>query len=127
MKSRRIAEGLLILIAAAVANAQVEPDAGSWHTWVISDVSTAYRVPPPPSNTETQQEAEDLKLLATQRDDAAVRLVRFWDAGAPSYRWIQITQQEVANHNLAGPAATRAMSLVAVAMHDATVAAWASK
>src|SRR6185436_1378322 len=40
---------------------------------------------------------------------------------------IQIAQQEVASHNLGGPAATRAMSLVAVAMNDAMVAAWDSK
>ena len=39
----------------------------------------------------------------------------------------EIAQQEVAGHNLGGPAATRAMSLVAVAINDVTVAAWDSK
>ena len=75
----------------------------------------------------TRDEADDLKIIANLRGDVAVESVRFWDAGAPPYRWIQIAQQEVASHNLGGPAATRAMSLVAVAMNDATVAAWASK
>jgi membrane-associated phospholipid phosphatase len=127
MKSRRIANWLLMLITAACANAQVERDAGSWPTWVISNQGTTFELPPPPSGAQAKEEADDLKLLATQRDDAAVNLVRFWDAGAPAYRWIQIAQQEVANHNLGGPAATRVMSLVAVAIQDATVSAWAWK
>jgi membrane-associated phospholipid phosphatase len=127
MKSRRIAEGLLILVAAAGANAQVEPDAGSWPTWVSSNPGTAFELAPPPSGAETQGEADDLKALARQRDDAAVKSVRFWDSGAPAYRWIQIAQQEVSSHSLGGPAATRAMSLVAVAIQDATVSAWAWK
>ncbi len=124
MKSRRIAEGLLILVAAAGASAQVEPGAGSWPKWVIADSGAAFELPPPPSGAESQGETDDLKLLAMHRDDAAVKLVRFWDSGAPAYRWIQIAQQEVASHSLGGPAATRAMSLVAVAIQDATVLAW---
>jgi membrane-associated phospholipid phosphatase len=122
-----VARGFLLVAAGGIASAQVEPQAGSWHTWAISDVAATYRLTPPPSAAKTQQEAENLKLLATLRDETAVNLVRFWDAGAPAYRWIQIAQQEVANHALGGPAATRAMSLVAVAMYDATVAAWDSK
>lgn len=126
MRELLAASGLLI-VSLTGGNAQVEPDAGSWRTWVISEVASAYRLPPPPSDAQTREEAEDLKVVATQRDEPAVNLVRFWDAGAPPYRWLQIAQQEVASHGLGGPAATRAMSLVAVAMNDATVAAWASK
>src|SRR5882724_6508324 len=88
MKSRRITEGILILVAAAGASAQIEPDAGSWPTWVISNSGTTFELPPPPSGPQAQEEADDLKQLAMQRDDAAVRMVRFWDAGAPAYRWI---------------------------------------
>jgi len=113
-------------LALANGSAQPAPDPTTWPTWVISDVAS-YRVPPPPSASATRDEANNLKIIANLRDDAAVESVRFWDAGAPPYRWIQIAQQEVAAHNLGGPAATRAMSLVAVAMNDATLAAWDSK
>jgi membrane-associated phospholipid phosphatase len=116
----------LSILALARASAQVEPDAGSWRTWVIQGIEN-YRVPAPPTDSETQAEAGDLKLFARLRSKQAIAQVRFWDAGAPPYRWIQIVQQEVAAHNLGGPAATRAMSLVAAAMNDATVAAWAAK
>jgi membrane-associated phospholipid phosphatase len=117
---------LLFTFALADGSAQPAPDPASWPAWVISDV-TSYRVAPPPSASTTRDEANDLRVLANLRDDAAVESVRFWDAGSPPYRWIQIAQQEVAAHNLGGPAATRAMSLVAVAMNDATLAAWDSK
>ncbi len=120
-----ITTAALALFAAATANAQVDPNAGP-RTWVIKDLGE-YESPAPPSDAHTQDEAAALKSLAAQRDDSAVALVRFWNAGAPAYRWIQIAQQEIANHNLGGPAATRVMSLVAVAMNDATAAVWASK
>jgi membrane-associated phospholipid phosphatase len=115
----------LFAVTAAAASAQSGQGA-QWPTWVIADL-TSYRVPAPPSAATTRDEADDLKILANLRGEVALESVRFWDAGAPSYRWIQIAQQEVGAHNLGGPAATRAMSLVAVAMNDATVAAWDSK
>ena len=117
---------LLFTVALANVSAQPAPDPASWPTWVIPDAAS-YRVPPPPPASATQDEADDLKIIASFRGSAAVESVRFWDAGAPPYRWIQIAQQEVARHNLGGPAATRAMSLVAVAMNDAMAAAWAAK
>jgi membrane-associated phospholipid phosphatase len=116
----------LLVLGIAEANAQSAPGAASWPTWAIPDVG-AFVVPPPPSATATRSEAEDLKIFANLRGEAVTDSVRFWDAGAPPYRWIQIAQQEVSNHNLGGPAATRAMSLVAVAMNDATLVAWNAK
>ena len=109
-----------------MATRRLAPDPASWPTWVSLTLSFVPRAAAP-SRSETRDEANDLKIIANLRGDAAVESVRFWDAGAPPYRWIQIAQQEVASHSLGGPAATRAMSLVAVAMNDATVAAWASK
>jgi membrane-associated phospholipid phosphatase len=123
---RLILAPFLFMLALANVSAQPAPNPASWPTWVIPNAAS-YQVPPPPPASATQDEADDLKIIANLRGDAAVESVRFWDAGAPSYHWIQIAQQEVATHNLGGPAATRAMSLVAVAMNDATAAAWAAK
>ena len=53
--------------------------------------------------------------------------VRFWDSGAPGYRWMQLAQQLAVSEGLATPLQTRALSLVAVAIYDSTVAAWDSK
>jgi membrane-associated phospholipid phosphatase len=111
---------------AAQGENNLEPDAGTWHTWIVSDITT-YRAPAPPDSGASQQEAKDLEALAAQRDDTVLATVRFWNAGTPAYRWIQFAQQEVNSHGLGGPAATRAMSLIAAGLNDAIVAVWDSK
>jgi membrane-associated phospholipid phosphatase len=68
-----------------------------------------------------------MKDAIAQRTPADAANIAYWDAGAPSYRWIQITAQMVASANLAPTLSTRAMALVSAAMYDATVAAWDSK
>jgi len=115
-----------LLAAALAVRAQTAGDPKPWPTWVIPDVASIH-VPPPPSPQATRDEADAVKVFANLRTDSTTASVRYWNGGAPPYRWMQITQQEVSKHNLGGPAATRAMSLVAVAMNDATVAAWAAK
>ena len=59
----------------APANDPVEPDAGSWRTWVISS-GEDYRVPPPPSPSETQAE-----LLRVCRAGGRVALANWTPTG----------------------------------------------
>src|SRR5262249_16946693 len=115
-----------VAAAAAAALCGAEPNAGIWHTWVISSV-TDYKVPVPPSRGQSEQEARDLETLADQRTAAVSTLINFGNAGTPVYRWMMTTQTEVDHHGLSGPAATRAMSLVAAGLNDAIIAAWYSK
>ena len=63
----------------------------------------------------------------SQRDAATLAQIHYWDAGAPAYRWMGIAMQTVAGSGLPTPLQTRALALVAVAVSDATVAAWDSK
>ena len=110
----------------AQAGGQVEPDAGNWRTWVISS-GRDYRVPPPPNPAETQAELRALADLIGQNDEQARQQIAFWDAGAPPYRWIDLINARL----LAGTPTTqyphRVYTYVALAMYDATVAAWESK
>ena len=106
--------------------AQVEPGAGKWKTWVIPSGS-ALRLPAPPDDDITNTELQWVKEYATQRDQATLANIRYWDAGSPGYRWMQIAEQHVINANLPGPFQTRALALVAAAISDATIAAWDSK
>ena len=110
----------------ARANSPVEPDAGNWRTWVISS-GRDYRVPPPPSPSETQAELRSLAELVGQNDEEARRQIAYWDAGAPAYRWMEL----INNRLLAGTPTTafphRVQAYVALAMYDATVATWESK
>jgi membrane-associated phospholipid phosphatase len=111
---------------AATLSAQVEPNAGQWKTWVIPSGS-AYRLPAPPDAAATAEEIQWLKLCAANRTAAELTQIRFWDAGAPAYRWMQLTQQLAVSEGLPAPMQTRALALVAAAIYDSTVAAWDSK
>ncbi|HYI93065.1 MAG TPA: phosphatase PAP2 family protein [Bryobacteraceae bacterium] len=104
----------------------VEPTAGSWKTFVISS-GKDFRVPPPPGEAETRAEIEWLKTFSSNPDPQVERQVRYWDAGAPAYRWIDMLVQR---QNAAEPMSAfphRVFAYVALAMHDATIAAWESK
>jgi membrane-associated phospholipid phosphatase len=125
--------GLLLLLAgptAAVAapsgSAGVEPQAGSWHTWILSSGSQV-RPGPPPDEETTQGELTQLQDLANQRDTATLDQIAFWDTGAPSYRWNELTATEALKHNLVSNYGTRALALVHVGMSDAMVATWDAK
>jgi hypothetical protein len=87
----------------------------------------AYRLPAPPDATGTTQEIQWLKDSAANRTPAALAQIRFWDAGAPGYRWMQLTQQLAISEGLPTPMQTRALALVAAAIYDSTVATWDSK
>src|SRR6267378_6497825 len=69
--------------------AQIEPNAGTWRTWVISS-GKDYRVPPPPGHSETRAELKSLADLISHNDAQTRQQIQFWDAGAPAYRWMDI-------------------------------------
>jgi membrane-associated phospholipid phosphatase len=110
----------------APADRPVEPDAGNWRTWVISS-GEDYRVPPPPSPSETRAELKGLAELIGGNDEQARQQIAFWDAGAPAYRWMELINARL----LAGTPTTayphRVQAYVALAMYDATVATWEAK
>ena len=116
-------------VAAPVAKAgddQVEPSAGSWHTWVLSSGSQI--IPPaPPDKKETQDEINVLRQLQKQRDAAVMDRIRYWNSGAPAYRWNEIAVAEMTNRGLNTLIAGRDLALVHAAVSDATVAAWHAK
>lgn len=105
---------------------QVEPNAGKWRTWLLSDVSQV-RPSGPPARAISEQEIGVLKRLSFQRDAAALDLINYWDAGSPSLRWNEFAVDQAIRNNLIGPAASRVMSSLHVAIYDAMVAAWDSK
>src|SRR5579872_6904550 len=106
--------------------AQTEPDAAQWKTWVIPSAST-YRLPPPPDANGTAAELTSIKNSIANLTPDQLTQIRFWDAGAPGYRWMQLTQQLAVSEGLAAPLQTRALALVAAAIYDATIASWDSK
>jgi membrane-associated phospholipid phosphatase len=115
---------LAVGIAAAHAGEQIEPNAGSWKTWVIAS-GRDFRIPPPPNDAAA--EIAELKALAGQRHAKAAELIAYWNVGPPSYRWQQIALDEVMRNSLPWQWAVRDFALMHAAIYDAMVAAWDSK
>src|SRR5947207_2717283 len=97
---------------AAPRLAGIEPDAGTWKTWVIAR-GDALRLPPPPSRGASRAELQE--LLTMPRDAAAVEQMRYWDAGAPGMRWMEIAAAEWLASKVSSNRGYRLRALVAVA------------
>jgi len=117
---------LCVSMTAGTLMAQVEPGAGKWKTWVIPS-GDALRLAAPPDSQVTARELQWVKDCISQRDQATLAKIDYWDAGSPGYRWMQLAQQLVVSEGLPTPLQTRALALVAAAISDAMVAAWDSK
>jgi membrane-associated phospholipid phosphatase len=104
----------------------IEPQAGSWHTWILTSGSQ-FRPGPPPDSAASQAELEQVRTLVGQRDAKALDQIAFWDTGAPSYRWNELAISQALKHNLNSNFGTRALALLHVALSDAMVATWDAK
>jgi membrane-associated phospholipid phosphatase len=125
--------GLFVFVLAGcvpiqpAANAPpVEPTAGSWPTWVVTDVA-AMRPPAPPDAEATQAELQTVQELIAQRDEAALQQIAYWDAGSPSYRWIEVAMSQFKAKPMNNLRVQCATALMNVAIYDAMVAAWEAK
>ena len=91
------AVALVIIVSGTGALAQsdqIEPNAGTWKTWVITS-GADLRVPPPPDTTATATELAQVRELIAQNGPEAADTITFWDAGAPSYRWIDLVNSRL--------------------------------
>jgi membrane-associated phospholipid phosphatase len=104
----------------------IEPNAGTWKTWLIAS-GAELRTAPPPDRRVTERELEELVRTAAKRDRAALDLIAYWDTGAPSYRWSEIAIAEHLKNGIGWPLASRNLALMHIAIYDAMVAAWDSK
>ncbi|MBX3280417.1 MAG: phosphatase PAP2 family protein [Acidobacteria bacterium] len=107
----------------APALPQIEPEAGAWKPWLLeSGRELRELIPAPPATGQT--EIGELIQFAQQRDASALDLIRYWDAGSPSYRWNEIALNQIARANLNTPRGARVLALINVAIYDAMIAAW---
>ena len=104
----------------------VEPQAGSWKTWVLTSGSEL-RLPAPPDQEATAAETQELKTLTARRDAAALERVNYWDAGPAPYRWVELAAERILSEPIKANNLHRHLGVLTVAIYDATVAAWDSK
>jgi hypothetical protein len=121
---------LIVLVCVLMLGANrgfaAEIGADILETWVIP-TANAFRLPPPPNSKTTAKELREVRDRVARRSQEDLASIRFWDAGPPAYRWMQLTEQTAVNAGLPAPFQTRALALVAAAIADATVVAWDSK
>jgi membrane-associated phospholipid phosphatase len=118
--------GFLLFLITSTAPAQIEPQAGGWKTWVLSSGSQM-RLPAPSDSSTTPQELPAVRAAVAAADATALAKVAYWDSGSPAYQWINAASNQLLTRNIGGPASTRALALVSVALYDSMVAAWDSK
>jgi len=111
--------------AAPTARDQIEPKAAKWGTWVLKS-SSELRPAPPPDASATAAEVAKLKELVASSDPKAQASVAYWDAGAPTYRWLELAFDQYSK-GPPNPRVSRGMALLNVAIYDAIAATWDAK
>lgn len=117
---------LMMACVAAFGQGQIEPGAGAWKTWILSS-GREMRLPAPGDAASTADEISWLKEFMASADGEARRQMTFWDAGSPGLRWLEMVEERILDGRIALPMAIRPLTLLNVAIYDATVAAWDSK
>ena len=128
--SLRILCSLAMILSARAQDTSglMEPNAGSWRTWVLK-AGNELRLAAPADRDASASEIAWLKaFIAGSRSSAdALQQVRYWNSGAPSYRWMELAVSQIENKGINTPRNSRGLSMMTVAVYDATVAAWDSK
>lgn len=106
---------------------QIEPQAGTWKTWVLASGSQLW-LPTPSDQVATKAEIKELWALELRRDAATLDLISYREAGEAAYRWNEMALSRlptvVGTNGLPGAQGFRGMALMSVAIYDATIAAW---
>ena len=128
---KQIILSIVITLSSIVVMAQMNSqhqsttyEAANWKTWLLDNPQKIMSAAPPP-DAQTKAELQFIKQELTKLDEIKLTEIKYWNAGAPSYRWNQIVlglmfqKQEVL---LRMPA-----SWMNLAIYDATILAWKEK
>ncbi len=110
--------------SASLSTGKAGYEAANWKTWLL-DNPQQITIAAPPSVDQSKAELQTIKQAIAKLDEKKLAEIKYWDAGAPSYRWNQIVlkltsqKQEIL---LRMPA-----SWMNLAIYDATILAWKEK
>lgn len=120
------------LVRLGLAEFTVEPDGGSWQTWISGPGDVA--VPPPPDtiSVQTAEELLELQLIALNRTQNETLLAQQVDAGPAHKYWTDFYMNTIVEHAAKTgkrnpPRLSREMAIVHTAMYDALVITWDAK
>jgi membrane-associated phospholipid phosphatase len=115
---------MLMMATMAMSQGDVSYEAANWKTWLL-DNPQEITVSAPPSNAQSKAELQIIKQRISKVDAQKMDAIKYWDAGAPAYRWNQIIPSFLALKQSVMfrlPA-----SWINIAIYDATILAWKEK
>lgn len=121
---KQVILSITILFTASIVSAQrtVSYEAANWKIWLL-DKPQQITIAAPPANTP--KELQQVKQQMANVDDKKSATIKYWNAGAPAYRWNQVVQKMAEQK----PAVMLRMpaAWMNIAVYDATVLAWKEK
>ena len=128
---KQIILSIALSLSAMAAAAQVHAlrqsanyEAASWKTRLV-DNPQQITIAAPPAASQTKTELQSIKQRMGNMDEKKLEQIKYWDAGAPSYRWNQIALDFL---NLKFDAILRTPAAwMNIAIYDATILAWKEK
>src|SRR5688500_340707 len=103
----------------------VNYEAANWKIMLLDNPEQIKTIAPPVA-AQSKAELQTVKQRIAKVDEKKLQEIKYWDAGAPSYRWNQIATKLVSWENVTNvlrmPAAWMNM-----AIYDATIIAWKEK
>jgi len=100
-------------------------EAANWKLWLLH-APGKITIGAPPNAAETKAELQIVKQAISKLDEKKLSAIKYWDAGAPAYRWSQIASKLVSWDQVDVVLRTPS-SWMNVAIYDATVLAWREK
>jgi membrane-associated phospholipid phosphatase len=122
---KKFSFSVVIMLTVMIATSQsADYDAANWKTWLL-DNPQQITFKAPPSAVQTKAEVATVKLATLKVDADKMAAIKYWNAGAPSYRWNQVAINLIDQKpeiQLRMPA-----SCINMAIYDATILAWKQK
>jgi len=129
---KQILLSLVIILSMMATTAQTsvkQPaanyEAAAWKTKML-DNPQQITVAPPPTAADSKTELQTIKKGMGKLDAKKLEAIKYWNAGAPSYRWNQIAIK-VINWNNPDLILRTPQAWVNLAIYDATILAWKEK
>jgi membrane-associated phospholipid phosphatase len=130
--TRPSGEGIWQPTPPAFIDPPLEPLAGTWATWVVSDVQQSRPTPPPTYGSAAwRAELAGVQDAVSRRTPEQADAANFW-AGSPGTvtpggLWIEIARNLILKAHLDTRHAARVLALTSVAIADGFVCCWDTK
>jgi len=121
---KKIILSILTVLTAIVSISQ-NYEAANWKTRII-DHPEQYAIAAPPTAVQSKAELQSVKQAISKLDEKKLAAIKYWNAGAPAYRWNQVMLKTISwdNPNLI---LRTPQAWVNLAIYDATILAWKEK